>query len=87
MEEDDYCTVWTVAFPGAPPVHSSRPASDRWAGAVRGTRGAAEIYKTLVCSEPTAETCRFLVDVIIYVVNMFCRLKPWKAMPIKAFDI
>ncbi len=31
--------------------------------------------------------CRFLVDVIIYVVNMFCRLKPWKAMPIKAFDI
>lgn len=29
--------------------------------------------------------CRFLVDVIIYVVNMFCRLKPWKAMPIKAF--
>lgn len=31
--------------------------------------------------------CRFLVDVIMYVVNMFCRLKPWKAMPIEAFDI
>lgn len=35
----------------------------------------------------SGKNCRFLVDVIIYVVNMFCRLKPWTAMPIKAFDI
>lgn len=51
------------------------------------------IYKTLFCKNPRrlvdgrVGECRFLVDVIIYVVNMFCRLKPWKAMPIKAFDI
>lgn len=46
------------------------------------------IYKTEFCKSPCCgKKCRFLVDVIIYVVNMFCRLKPWKAMPIKAFDI
>lgn len=46
------------------------------------------VYKTLFCKDPLrGKKCRFLVDVIIYVVNMFCRLKPWKAMPIKAFDI
>lgn len=46
-------------------------------------------YKTRFCKKEnhSGKKCRFLVDVIIYVVNMFCRLKPWKAMPIKAFDI
>lgn len=43
-------------------------------------------YKNCFCKMP-GKICRFLVDVIIYVVNMFCRLKPWKAMPIKALDI